>query len=594
MWLLRTDTFVLHQVNDPENVAYAILSHVWDLEGEQSFQDIQKIHAEEGRYHGGDEDAYREAVRRRISSKVRNFCDAARRDNFIFGWIDTCCIDKQSSAELSEAINSMYAWYGHAEICYAYLHDVKDDEDPLSPYSAFFGSAWFTRGWTLQELIAPKNVMFLSKHWTFLGTKNTLADAISTITSVGAGVLNHTTSLDSVPVATRMGWASKRVTTRLEDEAYSLMGLFGVNMPTLYGEGSNAFTRLQEEILKRIPDQSLFVWGAQLRDYTALLPGPALPAKASRLGREDVEYPLLASSPSAFTDCLPLDLVSTQDLSTTLGLQNIPIPEYSFTAYGIRVRLPIARVVRAESGDLYLAVLACKHRSTGSYLALILRGRGGGMRYDVGARAGPHRSFSRIVLFRPVLHSRHIDQVTIEEIYLTRFPRKPGRIVSLLEPASAERHSSFKVVLPAWMRQRVRLNQYFLEDHGDEKLLPAKHGCWKFVFSRANAEPGLEHITIYIRRDVDCQRVLAADALFHDGPSPAPPPCTGDHIAGWPGLCGQFRDQAGRYALTLSFKMLPGEHKVVLGHIPLMLVAVDLTQLARQVSVPPGALKYRQ
>ncbi|KAH9891604.1 hypothetical protein C8Q73DRAFT_699972 [Cubamyces lactineus] len=485
----------------------------------------------------------------------------------------------------------MYAWYALAEICYAYLHDVPDDEDPLSPYSTFLGSAWFTRGWTLQELIAPKNVVFLSEHWTFLGTKNTLADSITTITRVSAGVLNHSVSLDSVPVAIRMSWASKRVTTRLEDEAYSLMGIFGVHMPTLYGEGSNAFARLQEEILKRIPDQSLFVWGSQLRDYTALFSGPSLSTNASRLGREDVEYPLLARSPSEFTDSLSLDLVSMQELSTTLGLRNIPIPEYSFTAYGIRARLPLARVGRAESSDLYLAVLACRHRSTGSYLALILRDRGGGMRYDVGARAGPHRSFSRIVLFRPVLHQRHIDQVTVEEVYLTRFARKPGRLVSLLEPASAEK---IKVVLPAWMRQRLRSHQYVLEGGNNEKSLSPTDECWQIVFSRANADPGLEHITIYIRRDVGCQRVLAADVFFHDGPSPAPHPCTGNHVAGWPGPCGQFRDQAGRYTLTLSFKMLPGEHKVVLGHIPLMLVAVDLTQLVRQVSVPPGALKHCQ
>ncbi|KAI0335943.1 HET-domain-containing protein [Cubamyces sp. BRFM 1775] len=259
MWLIRTDNFALQQVNNPENISYAILSHVWDIGGEQSFQDIQKIHEEERRHHGGDDsDAYREAVRRRISPKVRSFCDAASKDDFTLGWIDTCCIDKQSSAELSEAINSMYAWYAHADICYAYLRDVPDDEDPLSPYSAFLSSAWFTRGWTLQELIAPKNVMFLSARWSFLGTKNTLSDTITTVTGISAGVLNHAVPLDSVPVATRMSWASKRVTTRVEDEAYSLMGVFGVNMPTLYGEGRSAFTRLQEEILKRIPDQSLF------------------------------------------------------------------------------------------------------------------------------------------------------------------------------------------------------------------------------------------------------------------------------------------------------------------------------------------------
>jgi hypothetical protein len=137
-------------------------------------------------------------------------------------WIDTCCIDKSSSAEL---INSMYRWYKNAYVCYAYLSDVLVVQDGKVDSSAFAKSRWFTRGWTLQELIAPSNLIFYSRDWKSFGTKAELKAEISNITGVGVSILDGQ-SPQSASVAARMFWASKRVTTRVDDTAYCLIGLF--------------------------------------------------------------------------------------------------------------------------------------------------------------------------------------------------------------------------------------------------------------------------------------------------------------------------------------------------------------------------------
>ena len=168
--------------------------------------------------------------------KIELACKQAVDRGIRFVWIDTCCINKTSSAELSEAINSMFCWYQKAAVCYAYLSDVDD----LGP--RFGESKWFTRGWTLQELLAPSRVVFYSSNWTELGEKTTMASILSTITRIDYFVLRGETPLH--PVARQMSWAARRETTRSEDIAYSLMGIFDVNMPMLYGGGSKAFIRL--------------------------------------------------------------------------------------------------------------------------------------------------------------------------------------------------------------------------------------------------------------------------------------------------------------------------------------------------------------
>ncbi|KAI0372740.1 HET-domain-containing protein [Pilatotrama ljubarskyi] len=258
MYLLDTLTGELEFVADPSKERYAILSHVWQRKSEMSFQELERLKdvilRSPSRRVKSRRSGKLVSVLPWVSAKIRNCCEYARQRGFRKVWIDTCCIDKRSSSELSEAINSMYDWYARAEVCFAYLQDVSDKEDPTTPHAAFRRSEWFTRGWTLQELIAPSCVEFLAKEWGFLGSKATLASVVEQVTGIHRDILTHERPLDSVSVAARMSWASKRRTGKLEDEAYSLMGIFGVKMLTNYGEGRAAFVMLQEEILKRSRD----------------------------------------------------------------------------------------------------------------------------------------------------------------------------------------------------------------------------------------------------------------------------------------------------------------------------------------------------
>lgn len=153
----------------------------------------------------------------------------------------------------------MFEWYQKAQVCYAYLSDVFSAScfNPADQDSEFRRSKWWTRGWTLQELLAPRYLEFYDRNWLEIGTKSSLKDLISSITKIS---VPHLVNFRVASVAQKMSWASQRVTKRPEDEAYCLMGLFNVNMPPLYGEGHRAFHRLQLEILKQTDDESLFVW----------------------------------------------------------------------------------------------------------------------------------------------------------------------------------------------------------------------------------------------------------------------------------------------------------------------------------------------
>jgi hypothetical protein len=243
MRFLHTKTLKLHEFFGDDIPPYAILSHTWG-EGEVSLQELQSGHGEAKA--GYD--------------KIRRCCEMASSDGFQYAWVDTCCIDKTSSAELSEAINSMFSWYRVSDVCYVYLADVPADLGPGDMEFAIPKSRWFTRGWTLQELIAPPSVIFFDQEWGELGTKETLETLIFETTKIEEAVLRDAKSLEYFSVAQKMSWASERRTTRVEDIAYCLLGIFGVNMPMLYGEGNHAFIRLQEEIMKNTMDHSIFAW----------------------------------------------------------------------------------------------------------------------------------------------------------------------------------------------------------------------------------------------------------------------------------------------------------------------------------------------
>ncbi|KAF2093712.1 HET-domain-containing protein, partial [Rhizodiscina lignyota] len=237
------NALVLREFSPNEIPSYAILSHTWGDE-EVLFQDSGSA-----------------TVKRKAGyKKIEGCANQARKDGYSFIWVDTCCIDKASSAELSEAINSMFRWYQNSGVCYAYLSDVPSDDYDYVLQSKFARSRWFTRGWTLQEMIAPRELRFFSRDWKAIGTKYYLRECISSITKVDTEVLKDPKLLYFRSIARRMSWAAKRQTTRPEDMAYCLLGIFDVNMPLLYGEQEKSFKRLQEEIMKDSTDHSIFAF----------------------------------------------------------------------------------------------------------------------------------------------------------------------------------------------------------------------------------------------------------------------------------------------------------------------------------------------
>ena len=189
MWLLRTSTGELQHFNSPSDVkgGYAILSHVWQKH-EMSFQELQALRSSYAQAPSASMVAP-DLPRSRAAPKIRECCILAESHGYQWLWIDTCCIDRTSSAELSEAVNSMFAWYAHAQVCYAYLHDVPSGESLTRRDAPFRRSKWFTRGWTLQELIAPRSLVFFSRDWQVLGTKASLAALLEQISGIDAEVL---------------------------------------------------------------------------------------------------------------------------------------------------------------------------------------------------------------------------------------------------------------------------------------------------------------------------------------------------------------------------------------------------------------------
>jgi ankyrin repeat protein len=229
---LTLTTFVGNQIP-----SYAILSHTWEANNQEvTFQDVEKGL-------GSSKPGYR---------KIQ-FCGAqAQKDDLEYFWVDSCCIDKSNSTELQEAINSMFRWYQNAAKCYVYLSDVSAIGcTAIQWQSAFVQSKWFTRGWTLQELLAPRSVEFFSHNGERLGNKESLEQHIHNATGIAVQALQRG-SLSQFPVDERMSWAAKRETTIEEDQIYCLLGIFNIYLPLIYGEGkSHAFHRLQDEIDRR-------------------------------------------------------------------------------------------------------------------------------------------------------------------------------------------------------------------------------------------------------------------------------------------------------------------------------------------------------
>jgi hypothetical protein len=252
MRLLNTLTFELGEFYGTDVPKYAILSHKWRQGEEISFQEWQR--------RDGD-------ISLRTKTGFKKILEASRqahRDSLDWLWADTICIDKTSSAELTEAINSMYAWYSESAVCYVHLSDVSTSPalgDRQEFDRQFRESRWWSRGWTLQELLAPARSLFFTSKWELISDRESLATEISDISGVSREYLvGPRFTPDRAYAAEKMSWLSKRKTTRVEDMAYCMLGLFEVNLPLLYGEGRKAFIRLQEEIIRVSNDHTIFCW----------------------------------------------------------------------------------------------------------------------------------------------------------------------------------------------------------------------------------------------------------------------------------------------------------------------------------------------
>jgi ankyrin repeat protein len=316
MRLLKTDTIQVQTFEYGDIPPYAILSHRWGKD-ELTYQDLEASAETRERKEG--------------FKKVKQCCSKAKADGFDYVWIDTCCIDKTSSAELSEAINSMFNWYYQAERCYAHLADVPSK-------SSFKDSEWFTRGWTLQELLAPSDIHFVDENWHYIGTKMSQQQHIADCTGIPVNILCGDDDLDTASVAQRMSWASKRKTQRLEDRAYCLMGLFGIHMPLIYGEGEQAFLRLQEEIMRISHDDSLFAWKSL-----------------------DSRGGLLATSPEAFKesgDIIQFNPFNDHNTALTINSRGIHF-KVRFIGVGLQ--------------RLGLAILHCKRKGQDKQVAIYAR-----------------------------------------------------------------------------------------------------------------------------------------------------------------------------------------------------------------------------
>lgn len=323
MRLINVHSHEIREFHEGSIPRYAILSHTWgEPEDEVTFQDIARLHqsVSTSLFSSSLEATATEIRRKPGVEKILFTCQQAKEDGLEWAWVDTCCIDKTSSAELDESITSMYRWYDQSTQCYAYLSDV--------PYglvgdlfdSRLRASRHFTRGWTLQELIAPRRLTFFGQAWKRLGTRSSHSKIIHDITKVPERLLKYDlgspfSDLRRYSAAQKMSWAAGRKCKKIEDVAYCLLGLFDIYMPLQYGEGSRSFVRLQEEIFRKTEDHSLFAWTGT--------------AESGLLECQTVES-IFASSPLHFINSG--DIVNFHE---QLG------PPAHTTTHGVKIHLPV-------------------------------------------------------------------------------------------------------------------------------------------------------------------------------------------------------------------------------------------------------------
>ena len=529
MRLLNTRTGEFQWFENPREVRYAILSHVWSTDLRKPEQSFETTHGILKAHSSSDTSP----ALAQYAEKIQRVCKVALKDGFEFVWVDSSCIDKSSSAELSEAINSMYDWYHYSGTCYAFLHDVQDAPDPADSqafWDDFSKSKWFERGWTLQELLAPSVLVFLSGGWNVIGSKHSLAPVVADITGISCDVLTFKQSLDEVSVATKMSWAASRQTTRVEDEAYALMGIFGVHIPICYGEGRYAFIRLQEAIVKLVPDQTIFAWGHLLLPYPFqfLAPGrheedpvniPEIPIPPS-----STEY-LLASSARNFKGSSAWTPIPPHSFLDVLGVPQEHIHQvFTETSYGMHACLPLLTVQRDDVHfrlPSHLVLLACQD-AEGRLLALLLRSKHRNPQstsrdFLVGDIVGP---VNALLCSTTLMHSYYyrLTSLSREDVaalsgklemttmYISHRPSARAQMVELEESTHAllrDSREHFEIRLSGWSRSLLEKEGYLVSPVDNTSIAPHDGYLHPKPAPRdpavviSNAE---EHITIHVGR----------------------------------------------------------------------------------------------
>lgn len=383
MWLINVESRRLQEFIGIRAPKYAILSHTWVNGQEVTFQEMMGAAGQrsaESAKTGWD--------------KINMTCLQAARDGLEYAWVDTCCIDKTSSAELSEAINSMFQWYGRAVVCYVFLPDLTLSSSALESSENLRANIehcrWFTRSWTLQELIAPLYHNFFNRDWELCFTKASASAALAQITRIDTGILEHSKDLSAVSVAQKMSWAATRESTRIEDAAYSLMGIFEINMPLLYGEEDRAFLRLQTEIINSCPDPTILAWTLPEDNST------------ERLEKPITQYSgVMASSPIFFRDGADVEALSDQ-----------AIVDFSMSNRGIKLRAQFGLFRIRRGGGSHIILPVCRRQ--GKVYGIQLRNVGRGSF----ARQNP----------TTLIHERMWDvrhRLTLDPFLLKQLPTRP-------------------------------------------------------------------------------------------------------------------------------------------------------------------------
>jgi len=352
--LINTQTLKLEE-NYHTIPPYAILSHQWLLDEEVSFREYLKLRDETRRKAG-----YR---------KILQACKQARRDDLDYIWIDTCCIDKDNHKEVAWNVKSMYAYYENSEVCYAYLVDVSRPRH-AGGTPRWKKSRWFKRGWTLQELVAPRRVVFFNSQWISFGDKQTLKVDIHHLTGIPSSVLEGSKLVWEVDIWDRMSWCAGRKTTKPADLAYCLLGLLGVNMEPDYTESvTDAFQRLQSALIETYPET--FKTFEDAHDIYRTLIHQSV---RTRLGIDELETSDL--DVPAGEICPICDSFSLKPASTSLVAPSLHLPIKKSLLLGRRMVTYIRNLRRSissrssDSRHVVPASLASTHSPTHSPMEL--------------------------------------------------------------------------------------------------------------------------------------------------------------------------------------------------------------------------------